>query len=287
MSEPALILLAAGRATRYGGLKPLAPVGPNGEAVIDLLASDAYCGGFTHIVVVVGPTTGASIRYHIERCWPETLRVTYALQEVPRGTVDALNVGMDLTATDAPVGVANADDVYGADALGALYRHLQKEGDDHLLVTYKLGQTLLSNDPVTRGVCEPDKNGHLARIVERRKVARTPDGEIAAHDGLSPTILPETAPVSVNLWGFRPHFRPLVKEAMANASGEGEVLLPELVDDHLPHGTNSLSVTLFGAGGPCIGVTHGSDLPLAQQAIARLVSQGDRPARLFAGKAER
>ncbi len=68
---PALVILAAGRARRYGGCKPLAPVGPHGEAVIDLVASDAVAAGFGTIVLVLGPSTGPAIRYHVERTWPE------------------------------------------------------------------------------------------------------------------------------------------------------------------------------------------------------------------------
>ena len=89
-AAPALVILAAGRARRYGGCKPLAPVGTHGEAVIDLVASDAVAAGFETIVLVLGPSTGAAIRYHVEHTWPGAVDVRFATQPKPRGTVDAV-----------------------------------------------------------------------------------------------------------------------------------------------------------------------------------------------------
>ncbi len=88
---PPLVVLAAGLAKRYGGCKPLAPIGPRGEAVIDLLVSDALASGFGRIVLVVHPETGPAIRYHVERCWPARVEVGYAEQRLPLGTVHAVH----------------------------------------------------------------------------------------------------------------------------------------------------------------------------------------------------
>src|SRR5579872_7179898 len=115
--SPALVMLAAGMATRYGGgCKPLAPVGQHGEAVIDLNASDALSAGFGGVVVVLGPHSGPAIAYHIERCWPRAVDVALAEQTVPLGTAHAtlcarLDVGQRRFA------LVNADDVYGVEAL--------------------------------------------------------------------------------------------------------------------------------------------------------------------------
>src|SRR5271168_2623028 len=83
-TRPALVILAAGRARRYGGCKPLAPVGTHGESVIDLVASDAVAAGFGTIVLVLGPSTGAAIRYHVEHTWPDAVDVRFATQPAPR-----------------------------------------------------------------------------------------------------------------------------------------------------------------------------------------------------------
>jgi len=96
---PALVILAAGRARRYGGCKPLAPVGTHGEAVIDLVASDAVTAGFGTIVLVLGPSTGPAIRYHVEHTWPDNVDVRFATQPAPLGTVNAVLSASDHVGT--------------------------------------------------------------------------------------------------------------------------------------------------------------------------------------------
>ena len=98
-AAPALVILAAGRARRYGGCKPLAPVGPHGEAVIDLVASDAVAAGFGTIVLVLGPSTGPAIRYHVEHTWPDAVDVRFATQPAPLGTVNAVLSASDHVGT--------------------------------------------------------------------------------------------------------------------------------------------------------------------------------------------
>lgn len=285
MSTAPLVLLAAGRARRYGGLKPLSPVGPNGEAVIDLLASDALAAGFDRIVVVIAPSTGGAIRYHIEQTWPRSIEVAFATQQEPRGTVDALRAAYEFLGDNVAIGVANGDDVYGQLALSQLAEHLASGSNGHGLIAFCLAETLLSPSPVTRGLCEVNAAGYLVTLRERRNVARHGDGTIHADDGAQPELLDPQAAVSVNLWGFAPGFAPSVVSTMERAHGDGEVLLPELVDAHLsdPGGR----VLVRRAQGPCIGVTHPEDLAIAQRALARMVSQGLRPPRAFEGRVAR
>src|ERR1700722_9980974 len=122
-AAPALVILAAGRARRYGGCKPLAPVGTHGEAVIDLVASDAVAAGFGTIVLVLGPSTGPAIRYHVEHVWPAAVDVRFAVQPRPLGTVNAVLSASDHVG-DTPYGVGNADDIYGEAACALLASHL-------------------------------------------------------------------------------------------------------------------------------------------------------------------
>ena len=90
MNGPTLVILAAGRARRYGGLKQLAPIGRHGEGVIDLIASDAIKAGFDDIVIVINRDTGPTIQEHVAEFWPKDHRVAFAFQETLRGTVDAV-----------------------------------------------------------------------------------------------------------------------------------------------------------------------------------------------------
>ncbi len=296
---PTLLVLAAGLARRYGGLKPLAPVGPHGVAVIDLVASDARAAGFGRIALVLHPETGPAVRYHVERCWPDTVPVSFAVQRVPLGTTHAVLAAREAIGDDVPFAVANADDVYGEDALSVLARHLATERGEHALVGFDLAATVVTDAPVTRGVCAVGDDGLLVSIAERRQVSRrhgagsgAPDVRFRADDGALPADLDAGVPVSVNLWGFQPDIWPVFTAAMdasgldeeevlaAAAAGadppKAEVLLPEVVGEMVAE-RRGLPVRVLRTGGACIGVTHSDDLPVVRDLLARQVATGVRP----------
>jgi hypothetical protein len=294
---PVLVVLAAGAARRYGGCKPLAPVGPSGEAVIDLVASDALSSGFGAIVLVVHPETGPAIRYHVERCWPSSIEVGFAEQRVPLGTTHATLAARSLVGTEHPFAVANADDVYGLEAFGLLSQQLTTNHDEHALVGFELAHTVVTDDPVTRGICEVDAGGHLVAMTERRQVTRLRGGmDFSSLDGLQPDKLAGDSMVSVNLWGFRPGIWDLFDAAM-DASGldeeaildqlargievpKAEVLLPEVVGAAIASGTG-LPMRVVRTDSKCVGVTHADDLPVVQGELSRQVAWGIRPSRLW------
>ncbi len=274
-----LVILAAGRARRYGGVKPLAPVGPRGEAVIDLVASDAIAAGFETIVLVLGPATGPAIRYHVERTWPSHVDVRFALQDAPLGTVHAVLSASEHVG-DTPYGVGNADDIYGRDPFALLAAHLTALDPANALVGFRLADAVIGQAPVTRGVCRVGPEGQLLRVDERRHVTAQPDGTFLAADGKEPSELSPESRVSMNLWGFTPEFHKTLQTAMAaatDASEEAEVLLPEVVADSL----DASPFTVLEARGRCIGVTHPDDLGLVQSELAHQVSRGARPAALW------
>lgn len=283
-SRPTLVVLAAGQGKRYGGVKPLAPVGLAGEAVIDVLASDALAAGFAALVLVIGPETGPAIRYHVERAWPETVAVRFAVQEEPRGTVDAVLAGIAHLGATRSFGVANADDLPGEGALSLLASHLAGEEPAHAIVSFRLRDSLIGDAPVTRGIADVGPDGLLRGLDERRQVQQHPDGRILAGDGREPAELDPDSPVSMNLWGFRPSIRPVFEGAMSSA-GDGEVLLPEVVGDVLagrrPAGDEVARVSVMLAPGCCIGVTHAGDVALVQAALAAEIGRGERAAQLW------
>jgi MobA-like NTP transferase domain len=279
-TKPALVILAAGRARRYGGCKPLAPVGPRGEAVIDLVASDALAAGFGSIVLVLGPATGPAIRYHVTRTWPSHVDVRFALQEAPLGTVHAVLSASDHVGA-TPYGVGNADDIYGQAACALLTAHLMSPEPTNALVGFRLADAVVGLAPVTRGVCQVGPQGQLLQVDERRQVTALPDGGFAVGDGREPSTLSPEARVSMNLWGFTPAFHAALQAAMDAATGaseEAEVLLPEVVAQSLAW----YPFSVLPATGRCIGVTHPDDLGLVQAELARQVGQGARPAALWA-----
>ena len=175
-TKPALVILAAGRARRYGGCKPLAPVGPRGEAVIDLVASDALAAGFGSIVLVLGPATGPAIRYHVTRTWPSHVDVRFALQEAPLGTVHAVLSASDHVG-DAPYGVGNADDIYGRAASSLLAAHLTSPDADECPGRVPPGGR--------RGrPCA----GHARCLPGRARGPAAPSGRKAPGHGTAPTV---------------------------------------------------------------------------------------------------
>jgi MobA-like NTP transferase protein len=273
------VILAAGRARRYGGCKPLAPVGTHGEAVIDLVASDALAAGFGTIVLVLGPTTGPAIRYHVEHTWPKSIDVRFASQEVPLGTVHAVLSASEYVGTE-PYAVGNADDVYGRGACRLLADHLTAPNPSNALVGYRLCNAVVGTAPVTRGICRVGPDGELLGVDERRQVTATSQG-FRAGDGLQPAELPPGARVSMNLWGFTPGFHKALQAAMqaaSDASEESEVLLPEVVAAAL----TAHQFTMLPTEDKCIGVTHPDDLGLVQSELNRQIGRGERAASLWA-----
>lgn len=297
---PALVMLAAGMATRYsGGCKPLAPVGLGGEAVIDLNASDALQAGFGRIVVVLGPQSEPAITYHIEQSWPRGLDVALAEQRVPLGTAHAA-LCAHRSVGDAPFALVNADDIYGVPSLTELCRFLA-EADEHANVAYRLADTVVSDEPVTRGTCAVGADGLLEEMVERKRVTRRPDGRFDTDDDREPAVLDPDIPVSVNLWGFHSGVWPVLEAAVTavhpevGAHGEldgdpasgTEVLLPEVIGAMVAGRAagSAQSVRVLKGVGRCIGVTHPGDLPIVRTELAVMVGAGLRPDRVWASGA--
>ena len=274
MNGPTLVILAAGRARRYGGLKQLAPIGRHGEGVIDLIASDAVTAGFDDIVIVVNRETGPTIQEHVEKVWPKNHRVSFAFQEKLRGTVDAVLSAEEFVDHSSPFAVSNADDLYGLDALTKLAKHLDSS-PDCCLVGFQLENSLIGDLPVSRGTCTVSE-GRLSHVVERRNVHFTPDG-LEADDGLQPRFLvPETL-VSMNLWGFQSNIWPLMHREVQEHDFEDspEVLLPTFVANSMSR--DGVVFSVLETSSRCIGVTHAEDLPLAQFLVREEIKSGQRP----------
>jgi hypothetical protein len=285
MKRPALVILAAGRARRFGGVKPLAPIGPNHEAVIDLLASDAAQAGFGQIVLVLNRDSGPQIRAHVEEVWPADLEVAFALQERPLGTINAVLAARDVVDPSVGFSVVNADDLYGAEALSLAASELSKF-PHNLLVGFRLANAIAGDEPVTRGVCEVT-DGQLTGVTERRQVTAS-DGIFRSDDGLDPAELDPNSVVSMNLWGFAPEMWEIFATAMAqatDASEEAEVLLPEVVgrvvNGALDAAPALRRIDVIPTESRCIGVTHPGDLEVVRAELLELVAQGRRPQGLF------
>ena len=276
-----LVILAAGFGRRFGGLKQLAPVGPNGQAIMDYTAFGAKSCGYEGIIVIVREDIREEIAQYIEKNWPPDLPVVLVNQGPVPGTAQAV-----LSAAPyihGPFGVANADDIYGEPALRALIEHFEtgptgfsspdEARELHLLVAYHLVRTVLTDATVTRGLCEVDADDHLMSI-EENLVSLREDGRFDAEPvlsgaGKSPRVLEGSESVSMNLWGFYPtmltHLAEAVDSYDATQSGRRELLLPEVIGHAVRSG--AVKVHVLETDERCIGVTHAEDVSIVHEEL--------------------
>lgn len=274
-----LLLLAAGHGRRFGGLKQLAPVGPNGEALMDYTARDALRAGFSEVVLVVREDVKEELLDHIGSYWPRELKVTPVIQGPIAGTAQA--VASAEPAIDGSFGVANADDLYGAGALQRLAAEVQELGPDtHVIVGYRLRETVITDASLTRGICIVD-GGYLVEIQEEN-VQRSPGGgfsgrHIRAAKTDPPHDLSGEEIVSMNLWGFSEGIFDDLDRALKRFDPTtvphtdekpAELLLPDVAAHLVRAGLARMRVVETASR--CIGITHPDDLSLVRLIIADL-----------------
>ncbi|MBK1879055.1 nucleotidyltransferase family protein [Pelagicoccus mobilis] len=296
--QPTLLVLAAGMGSRFGGLKQMEPVGPNGEWILDYSVLDASRAGFGKIVFVIRKEMEAEFRKLTESKYADKIEVAYAFQEKqdtpikvptlserqkPWGTGHAVYAAREHL--DAPFAVINADDFYGADAFKTLANFLtdpkqQADQETYALVGYKLSNTLSEHGTVSRGVCKTDDTGSLLSIEEHSDIGYQGGDSIQAKNAASESVtLSEDTLVSLNCWGFpagwasklEPLFQSFLEER--GAEPKSEFYLPAAVDE-LIRTQNARTLAL-----PCdsrwLGVTYREDLPSVREAIAQLCSDGE------------
>jgi NDP-sugar pyrophosphorylase family protein len=267
-----LVFLAGGIGRRYGGLKQLAPVGPNGEAIIDLTIADAAAAGFDDVVFIIRHDIHDEMDNHLRQA--SVLPYQFAFQDdlpppraKPWGTAHAL-----LSATeflDRPFGVANADDYYDQDGIAQLAGWLRdrRRPDAMCFVTYRLGDTLSDMGTVSRGICDVDEQGRLVRCIEHLKIGH--DGG-AIRSEIGP--LEADAPASMNLMGFDPSMVERIRAAWADwlarhaDDPEDECRLPEVANDLVAAGL--ITVDVVRTDSQWVGITYTEDLELARAALA-------------------
>lgn len=219
---PTLLILAAGMGSRYGGLKQLDQMGPNGETIMDYSVRYALESGYGKVVFVIRRTMEEDFKKYVLPRYADKIPVQYVFQELdmlpdgfsvnperkkPYGTAHAILVAKD--AVKEPFTVINADDFYGKEAFQVMADFLmngeQTTPPTYAMVGYRLDKTLSKNGTVSRGVCSTDENGLLKTIVENRKLGYTENGIENIEDGLYGKFT-GTEPVSMNFWGFTPEF---------------------------------------------------------------------------------
>ena len=301
MIKPTLLVLAAGMGSRYGSLKQMDGVGPNGEAIIDYSIYDAIRAGFGKVVFVIRHSFAKEfIEVFNEKRFGGKIAVEYVYQEldylpegftVPEGRVKPWGtnhaVMMAADAIHEPFAVINADDFYGEDAykvIGSYLSNLGGSENHYCMVGYEVNKTLSENGTVSRGVCTVDDDKFLKSMVERTQIERV-DGTIVFHDGGADEPLAENTPVSMNLFGFTPDFFRYSKEYFIDFLKENkdnlkaEFFIPLMVNHLIGSGIAKLKVLSTSA--LWFGVTYKEDKPALVAKIEQLIADGVYPRNLW------
>ena len=302
MIKPTLLVLAAGMGSRYGSLKQMDGVGPNGEAIIDYSIYDAIRAGFGKVVFVIRHSFAKEfMEVFNEQRFGGKIAVEYVYQEldylpegfsVPEGRVKPWGtnhaVMMAADAIHEPFAVINADDFYGEDAykvIGEYLKGLAGSENHYCMVGYEVSKTLSENGTVSRGVCTVDDDKFLKSMVERTQIERV-NGTIVFHDGGADEPLAENTPVSMSLFGFTPDFFRYSKEYFieflkANKDNlKAEFFIPLMVNHLISNGTAKLKVLSTSA--LWFGVTYKEDKPALMAKIESLIEKGVYPRNLWA-----
>ena len=298
MSGPALLVLAAGMGSRYGGLKQMDAVGPCGEAIVDYSIYDALRAGFRRIVFVLRKEIEAEFRQKVGTRFEHMVEVSYVLQDLqhlpagfhvpagrtkPWGTTHAVLAAEGTI--DGPFAVINADDFYGAESYRLLAEHLRNAAAEHALVGYVLRRTLSEFGAVARGVCAVDAHGLLRGVTEMTQIERV-GARIrnTAADG-TVTALTGDELVSMNLWGLRAEIFPLLRERLAaflaayGTELKSECYLPATVSELI--GAGKAAVRVLPTPETWFGVTYQQDKPDVVASVRSLIEAGKYPERLW------
>lgn len=303
-SGPALIIMAAGIGSRYGGLKQVDPIGPNGEIIIDYSIYDALRAGFEQVVFLIRREIEDTFREKIGRKIEARVETTYVFQEIgnvppgfsvpaertkPWGTGHAVLCCKD--AVRRPFAAINADDFYGPGAFRVLSDYLKQARDrdglyDYCMVGYTLRNTLSEFGSVARGICQVTPDGYLAEVRERTRIEKDGADARYSENGQDWTHLPGDAVVSLNMWGFTPSFFqeldqrfPRFLQASSERILKAEYFLPDVVNAVLQEG--KARVKVLPTGEKWFGVTNREDRAAVQAALRDQVRQGMYPEALW------
>lgn len=299
--KPTLFVLAAGMGSRYGGLKQLDGLGPNGETIMDHSIYDAIQSGFGKVVFVIRKDFEKDFREKILSKYENHIPVEVVFQSLdalpegftcpadrvkPWGTNHAVLMGKDVI--KEPFAIINADDFYGRDSFAVIAKELMAmEGkkNQYCMVGFRVGNTMSESGTVARGVCVT-KDGLLTDVVERTAIGYKEDGRIAFTDenGVEQILAPET-PVSMNLWGFTPdyfdyseeYFKTFLSENIGNL--KAEFFIPLLVNELVT--TGKATVKVLDTTSKWFGVTYAADRPAVVEKFAELHANGEYPQNMF------
>ncbi len=300
MKKPTLLILAAGMGSRYGGLKQIEPVGPNGETILEYSVYDAIRAGFGKVVFVIRESFAKDFKGRFESKLAGKIDIEYVYQETnilpegfllpenrekPWGTGHAVLMARDVI--HEPFAAINADDFYGAEAYKVIADFLTKSVTENTysMIGYQLDKTLSDFGSVSRGICETDQNNLLTKITETHKIRKEGDKIICDSENEGTIEMTGEETVSMNFWGFHPsvfnnienQFIDFLKTSINIP--KSEFYIPFVVFEMIRSGQTKVEV--LKADSPWFGVTYQEDKPFVIDQIQKLTDQGVYPAKLW------
>ncbi len=304
MIRPALVIMAAGMGSRYGGLKQVAPVGPNGECIMEYSVYDALRAGFFQVVFVIKKEMEEAFRTKIGKKIEKVTDVGYVFQDIddlpgglkapagrekPWGTAHAVYCCRNVVKT--PFAVVNADDFYGRTSFKMLCDYLSNPQNTNglynfCMIGYRLENTLTEHGHVARGICRINAAGYLEKVEERTKIQRFGESIRYTEDGEKWVEIPADSIVSMNMWGLTPElfgeieagfFRFFARNRENILSAE--YFLPVVIDALIAE--KKACVKVFVSNEQWYGMTYKEDRPLVQEAIAGLIREKIYPENLW------
>ena len=301
MTKPTLLVLAAGMGSRYGGLKQIDTLGPNGETIIDYSIYDAIRAGFGKVVMIIRKSIEEEFKQVFFKKYSGKIDIEYVLQEIeyvpegvtyhpervkPWGTAHAVLMADGVI--NEPFCVINGDDFYGADAfmqMAAFLTQQKNDSTDYCMVGYYLARTLSDYGFVARGVCEADENNMLHQIRELTQIKRI--GTVICYKDPQDVNhpLPEDQIVSMNFWGFTPaYFKDLRGSVEKFIREKGNDLKSEL---YIPTVLSELfdekkaTVKVLSSTAEWFGVTYKEDRSFVVDRLKKLTEEGVYPSPLW------
>lgn len=306
MKETALVIMAAGIGSRFGGgIKQLAPVGPNGEIIMDYSIHDAIEAGFNKVVFIIRKDLEKDFKEIIGDRIAKQIPVIYAYQEldalpegyfVPEGRKKPWGTGQAVLTVKnmvhEPFLVINADDYYGREGFFKIHDYMVNEmntdGDpyDMCMGGFILENTLSENGTVTRGVCDVNPDGTLKDVTETYDIERRGNGIFANDEQGNPVIVDAKQYVSMNMWGLPPKFLdaldegfPKFLDGIKEGDIKAEYLLPKIIDQQIKAG--KARVKVLETRDKWFGVTYKEDKDAVVASIRRLIEAGVYKERLY------
>lgn len=294
--KPTLLILAAGMGSRYGGLKQIEPVGPNGETILEYSIYDAIRAGFGKVVFVIRKSFADDFKARFESKLAGKIEIEYVFQEIdklpegfslpegrekPWGTGHAVLMAKDVI--HEPFAAINADDFYGAEAYKTMSDFLLQNNDHskYSMVGYQLEKTLSEFGSVSRGICLTNKDNLLTKITETHKIRRDKVEILCENEKAETISLTGNEVVSMNFWGFYPSIFENIENQFIDflsaniKTPKSEFYIPSVVFEMIK--TGKAEVEVLKADSPWFGVTYQDDKPFVIEQINKLTNIGLYP----------